>query len=161
MRKRRGSPRLWVWKFKQIIHGLMASLSLTATYLSEKGKKKTLIFPMWTNTWESKRIVSGREKGKVPTLACNHLALGEISFIILWRGTYGSRSNTLVMWGALWVWGRRNVLWCANFIWRQTVQRCENIHGALFPWHSIVWILHLIYPFSRWRTFGLCLIIEL
>lgn len=138
----------------------MTSLSLTAAYLSEKGEK-TLIFPMWTNTWESKQIVSGREKGKVPTLACNHLALGEISFIILWMGTYGSRSNTLVMWGALWVWRRRNVLWCANFVWRQTVPKCENIHGALFSWHSIVWILYLTYPSSCWWTFGLCLIMKL
>lgn len=43
--------------------------------------------------------LSQEGKRKVPTLACNHLALGEISFIILWMGTYGSRSNTLVMWG--------------------------------------------------------------
>lgn len=89
---------------------------------------------MWTNTWESNDCLQEGKGGEVPALACNHLALGEI-VLLSFEWEHMAPGLTL-MWGVFVVWRRRNVLWCANFVWRQTVQKCENIHGALFPWHS-------------------------
>lgn len=44
-----------------------------------------------------------------------------------------------------WVWGTGDILWCASFLCsgRQTAQKCKNIHGVLFFWHSILWIYHI------------------
>lgn len=106
---------------------------------------------------DSKWILSGRHRGKSLTLDCKHLALGEIRFIVLWMGTYGSRSNVLAMWGTNESGRRSDSLMCQFPLlrrtnWPETWKYLWSIVSLILHYMNIA---YLIYPFSCWWTFVL------